>query len=238
MVHHLLRRWPDRRLTTGCMWFASKTGCEDCLLKVTGICSGDLSSRSRSFPTGPISFGALDIKLSPDILRRMTPLTTLQLHGIQQPSAGKPVYDKFKVDKFAASLFGLQADVEAESITFRYQIDPWTIKATDGRVLWVLSNISTTYVRALNPQTGVIVCNETLHFNGTPKGFRPNPPGNHLHQYTLNSAQGVLEDWDTGIPNADVLTIFTYTKSFTPDFFDLIDSSELVLDGGTWTRIA
>lgn len=169
-------------------------------------------------------------------MSRMTlNLETSRLRAMELPAVGGPVEHRFRVDEFAASLLGLQTGVMAESKTFRYQPDPWKILATNGTLLWVLSDISTTYVRALQGST--TVCYETLAFRGTPEGWRPNQPGNHLHQNSLNSGQGVLEDWDTGIPNADVLTNFTFTKSFQPDFYDLVASTLLVLDGGSWTHI-
>src|SRR4029450_9258530 len=108
-------------------------------------------------------------------------LETGILRAFHQQAVGDRVVREFRVDELAATLLGISVGVVAESKTFRFPIDPWTIATTDGKtVLWVMSNIRLTYVRAPDPQTGTMVAYETLAFNGTPKGWRPNPPGNHL----------------------------------------------------------
>jgi hypothetical protein len=160
----------------------------------------------------------------------------LRLRSTELGPIGEPVHRRFAVDEFAATVLGLKAGEQAESKTFRYTPDPWKIVATDGTLLWQLSDIRTTYIRAPDPQTGTPVSYVTLIFNGAPQGWRPSS-GAHLHQLSETSDRGLLEDWDTGVANPLVSTHFSFSKGFRPDFYDLANFPVLLLDGGTWIHI-
>ena len=173
----------------------------------------------------------------PDFADRIVGLSAV----LSNVSVGPPSVASHKLEEGADVLAGMQVGALATSKTFRnWQFLPWTLAATNGTNLFRLDNITVTFVKAPDPDTGVEKVFATIYFRQTSLGWRAGygTNGPAIRVFPLNAAEGLLQEW-VGWPNA----VFacgengeykTARDVFRPDWYDLVEKVAIVLENTTW----
>ena len=130
-------------------------------------------------------------------------------------------------------------EVLADSKTFRnWTFQPWEIKSANNITLATFSSLVVTFVKGIDPDTGIEVVFATIAFRQTSNGYRTERNGLTMRVLALNQQEGVLEDWQVsgshGVLCVDNGIIISYKQRFRPDWFNILQKAVVILNPSIW----
>jgi hypothetical protein len=138
--------------------------------------------------------------------------------------------------------FGSLLRVAAESRTFtNWEQLPWKLFSTTSVLLATLDGLNVNFVRATDPDTGILVVFATILYRKSSNGWTLSQNTNTpLRVLIENDAGGLLEDWEVTstfeVDCGDAGQFVGFKQTFRPDWFDLATKVIVVIGATTWFK--